>query len=70
MKKTKNKIMTVAAVAGFIIYLLINSFTNGEKFDLGKETLSADTEGRSSKEATKKIFDQIELNPNIVKNSR
>lgn len=70
MKKTKNRLIAVAAVAGLTIYLLTSSFNDREKFDIGQKNLTADAEGKSSNEAAKKIFDQIELNPNIVKNSR
>lgn len=70
MKKTKNRLIAVAAVAGLTIYLLTSSFNDREKFDIGQENLAADAEGKSSNEAAKKIFDQIDLNPNIVKNSR
>jgi hypothetical protein len=70
MKQTKNRLIAVAAVGGLAIYLLISSLNNVEKVDISQENLPADTEGKSSKEAAKKIFDQIELNPNIVKNYR
>jgi hypothetical protein len=70
MQKIKNRILAVAAPVVLITYFLIASFNDGEKFNITKQTLKVNAEEKSSQETAKKILDQIELNPNIVKNSR